>query len=154
MVVRPPRGARGFRGSDDHEPLPSTDPAAFRSACFEAGRGIGARVAALPLPGAPSFRAVTLTTRAASHTVLCHARLPVVAFTITPPVPGGTVCGFVDPPPWAGGFEAAGLRGLSARHLDTPMSGVDVGDLSRAELAQIRYWRPAVLGDLLFNWWD
>lgn len=154
MAVRPARGASGFRGPDEHEPFPSTDPALFRTACFEAARRIGARVTALPLPGAPSFYAVTLTTRAASHTVLCHVHLPVVAFTLTPPAPGRTVCGFVDPPDWAGGFEAAGLRGLSAECLDTPMSGVEVGDLSRAELAQIRYWRPEVLGDLLFNWWD
>lgn len=152
-VVRPARGASGFRGPDGHEPLGSTDRAAFRRACFETARGIGARVAEPPLAGVAAFHAITLTTRAASHTVLCHAHLPVVAFTVTPPAPGN-VWDFVDPPDWARGFEAAGFQVLTARRLGTPMSRVDVGDLSLAELVQVRYWLPEVLGDLLFNWWD
>ncbi|MHA5051329.1 hypothetical protein [Streptomyces sp. SD15] len=89
-----------------------------------------------------------------SHIVLCHAHLPVAAFIETPPMPGKPVSGFVDPPSWAGGFEAAGLRILPVEELSTPMTRVDLSELSTAELAQIRYWHPEVLSDLLFNWWD
>ncbi|MEU9286634.1 hypothetical protein AB0D57_18420 [Streptomyces sp. NPDC048275] len=101
-----------------------------------------------------TFHSVTIAQGPVSHIVLCHAHLPVAAFTETPPVPGKPVSGFVDPPPWAGGFEAAGLRILPVEELSTPMTRVDLSELSTAELAQIRHWHPQVLSDLLFNWWD
>jgi hypothetical protein len=64
------------------------------------------------------------------------------------------VSGFVDAPMWTGGLMGAGLHVVTAQELSTPVDQVDLGGLSKAELAQIRYWRPAVLSDLLFNWWD
>ncbi|MGW7261127.1 hypothetical protein [Streptomyces sp. NPDC054834] len=62
--------------------------------------------------------------------------------------------GFVSPPEWAGCFSDAGLRILHVPELSTPLTEVDLGELAEAELAQVRYWRPEVLGQLLFNWWD
>ncbi|PIB11412.1 hypothetical protein B1C81_04245 [Streptomyces sp. HG99] len=143
----------GGAASEPAEPLPQTDLASFRSACFEATRGIGARTEELAFAGASSFHAVTIAGRAGSHAVLCHDHLPLVAFTGTSPVPGRPVSGFVDPPAWAGGFDAVGLRALPTRDLNAPMASVDLSELANAELAQIRYWRPGVVGDLLFNWW-
>ncbi|MFC7259402.1 hypothetical protein [Streptomyces lutosisoli] len=147
------RGATGFWGGSD-EPLAPTDMASFRSACFEAARGIGARVDELAFAGVSSFHAVTVAGRGASLVVLCHDHLPVVAFTDTPPVPGRPVARFVDPPAWAGSFGTVGYRVLHARDLSAPMTEVDLSELAKAELAQVRYWRPEVVGDLLFNWWD
>lgn len=127
----------------------------FRGACFEAARETGAGVEVLGFPGISSFHAVTITGRGEAHTVLRHAALPLVAVTTTKPVPGRPVAGFVDPPAWAARFEAVGLRVLPVRELGTPIAEVDVHGLSAAECtADIRYWRPDVLSDLLFNWWD
>lgn len=36
----------------------------------------------------------------------------------------------------------------------TPMAVVDMSEWTEAELGGIRYRRPEVLSDLLFNWWD
>lgn len=109
-----------------------------------------------PVPAgvAAGFHSVTITEGAVPYIVLCHAHLPVVSFADTPLVPRRPVSGFVDPPLWTGAFETAGLRMLSADELSTPMTQVDLSELSAAELTQIRYWRPRVLSDLLFNWWD
>ncbi|MCT9076504.1 hypothetical protein [Streptomyces fulvoviolaceus] len=115
---------------------------------------MGARVEVPTLPGTSSFHAVTITGRGHSHVVLCHAHLPVVAFTDTLPVSGRPLSGFVDPPTWVAGFEAVGLRPLPVDELSTPMSRVDVSELTKVELDEIRYWRPDALSDLLFNWWD
>jgi len=40
------------------------------------------------------------------------------------------------------------------RDLSAPMAEVDLSELAKAELAQVRHWRPEVVSDLLFNWWD
>ena len=29
-----------------------------------------------------------------------------------------------------------------------------VGELSKAELEQIKYWKPNIMGDIIFNFWD
>jgi hypothetical protein len=127
----------------------------FRAACFEAARkGGGRRVDVLAVPGLSSFGAVTIAGRGESRTALCHAHLPLVAFTDTPPEAGRPPSGFVDPPAWAEAFGAAGLRALRADELATPMSRVDVAEPAEAELEQMRYWQPDTLSDLLFNWWD
>lgn len=126
----------------------------FREACFRAARDVGARVEVPDLPGVSSFYAVTIRGRSQAHTVLRQADLPLVAFTREPPVPGRPVAGFVDPPSWATPFEDIGLRALSVRELRTPVSEVDAGLLATADPDDVRYWRPDVLSDLLFNWWD
>ncbi|MEU1260031.1 hypothetical protein [Streptomyces chartreusis] len=80
--------------------------------------------------------------------------LPTIAFARAPPVPGQPLSGFVDPPSWIDKLEAADFRCLSVEDLRTPMAKVDVTEWAEAELTQIRYWRPAVLSELLFNRWD
>jgi hypothetical protein len=78
----------------------------------------------------------------------------VVAFTDTPPVPIGPVTGFLNPHLWTGGFEAENLRVLSAEELGTPLTEVDLSELSSEERYEIRGWRAEVVSDVLFNWWD
>lgn len=151
--MRLDRGATGFCGPGD-KPANETDLTTFRSACWEAARRLGGRVGELPSAGAASFHSVTITSRAEEYFVLCHAHLPVVAFTELPPVPGQPPSHFVNPLPWADTFEAVGFRCLQAEDLSLPMSKVDTAELAEAELTQIRYWRPQALSDLLFNRWD
>ncbi|MFE1314809.1 hypothetical protein [Streptomyces sp. NPDC058755] len=151
--MRLERGATGFWGHGD-ERVSVTDVTLFRSVCWEAARRIGGRVSELAFAGASSFHALTITSRAEEYVVLCHAHLPVIAFANVHPVPGQPLSGFVDPPPWVDDLGVAGFRCLSVEDLRTPMAKVDVTELAEAELTQIRYWHPAVLSDLLFNWWD
>ncbi|MFJ9871081.1 hypothetical protein [Streptomyces sp. NPDC101165] len=151
--MRLERGATGFWGHAD-EPVSETDVTLFRSVCWEAARRIGGHVGELAFARASSFHAFTVTSRAEEYAALCHAYLPVSAFAGAPPVPGQPLSGFVDPPPWVDDLGVSGFRCLPVEDLRTPMAKVDVTELAEAELTQIRYWCPAVLSDLLFNWWD
>ncbi|MFI8102590.1 hypothetical protein [Streptomyces sp. NPDC086023] len=151
--MRVPRGATGFRGHGD-EPLATTDRAAFLRTCHGIARRTGARVTSVDTDPVAVFEAVALTRHAETHVVLRHEHLPLLAFTASPPVPGPPVTGYVEPPPWAADFEPLGLRSLTVDELATPLSRVDLGALADAELAQVRHWRPGVLGELLFNSWD
>ncbi|MFJ7155126.1 hypothetical protein ACIQUQ_09300 [Streptomyces sp. NPDC101118] len=156
--MRLPRGATGFRGHGD-EPLAATDRAAFLRTCHEIARRTGARVTAVATDPMAVFEAVALTRHAETHVVLRHHHLPLLAFTAAPPAPGPPVpappvTGFVEPPSWASDFAPLGLRSLTVDELATPLGRVDLGALSDAEAAQIRYWRPGVLSELLFNSWD
>lgn len=147
------RGATGFRVSGE-DALPLTDVALLRQLCFEAARSVAGRVGMWREAGTSTFHSTTITSRRVSCSVLFHAHLPVVAFTAAPPLPGQLIGAFMDSPHWAGIFEAGGLQLLGPRALGLKMADVDLGVLSQAELAQISYWRPESLGDLLFNWWD
>ncbi|MFJ5228414.1 hypothetical protein ACIQBJ_00825 [Kitasatospora sp. NPDC088391] len=128
--------------------------ALFRRACAEAARGSRARLGELVPAGTSTFHWFPIAAEREAQAGLCHAHLPLVAFTRVAPQPGQPLSGFVDAPMWTGGFASVGLRVLTVKELSTPMEQVDLRGLSRVELAQIRHWRPEVLGDLLFNWWD
>lgn len=38
--------------------------------------------------------------------------------------------------------------------LSSPISKSDLEKLDRAEIDQIKYWKPSTIGELAFNWWD
>lgn len=137
------------------DPLRETAPRRFRTACFEAARRTGAHVDSLVLPGVVrSFEAASITSPTGSVVALHHTDRPIVAFTGTLPVPGRPVSDFVDPPTYAYVFEACGFEVLTPAALNTPLGELDLTDPIPAEPADLSYWRPDVLGDVLFNWWD
>ena len=127
----------------------------FRTACFEAARRTGARVDSLDLPGVVrSFEAASITSPTGSVVALHHTDRPIVAFTGTPPVAGRPVSDFMDSPPYADVFKAYGFQVLTPAVLNTPVAALDLTELTPIEPTDLRYWRPDVLGDVLFNWWD
>ena len=38
--------------------------------------------------------------------------------------------------------------------LSKPITKTDLEKLDRAEIEQVKYWKPATIGELAFNWWD
>jgi hypothetical protein len=104
--------------------------------------------------GASSFHSVVIASRPATCSVLFHAHVPIVAFAGALPLPGELIRDFMECPYGAETFEAGGLQLLGPYELGLPMAEADLACLSPAELAQVSYWRPEVLSDLLFNWWD
>jgi hypothetical protein len=46
------------------------------------------------------------------------------------------------------------FRLLSALQLSGPVTEHDLVNLSPTEQAQIRYWQPERVGDVIFNYWD
>ncbi|PSJ27805.1 hypothetical protein B7P34_15785 [Streptosporangium nondiastaticum] len=153
-LIRLTRGATGFRGP--HEaPLPRTEAALFRAACFTAAMEARGRAGEVVPGEVQTFRRATLSDGYGRvFTALGHVHLPLVAFTTDAVREGEPVPGFADPPLWAQVFETAGLRVMGVKELMTPLEECDVSELSPAELTEIRYWKPACLGDVLFNWWD
>ncbi|MFF7048279.1 hypothetical protein ACFY94_07955 [Streptomyces griseorubiginosus] len=105
-------------------------------------------------PGPARFEAASITSPTGSVIALHHTDRPIVAFTGTPPVAGRPVSDFVDPPAYADVFEAYGFQVLTPDALNTPSGELDLTDLAPIGPSDLRYWRPDVLGDVLFNWWD
>ncbi|QYN19186.1 hypothetical protein [Amycolatopsis sp. DSM 110486] len=147
------RGATGFWDAGG-KPLPSTDLTRFRAVCFAAARTAGGHVGVVTRLAMATFHAVTITGRGWSRTVLCHAHLAVVAFPSAPPQGWESPRTFDEPPDWAGQFALAGFRVLGQVELATPVEALDLSSLAGAERTQARHWRPATLGELLFNCWD
>lgn len=128
---------------------------AFRTACHAAARSTRGRVGDVTSAGVtPNFHTARITTPYGVCTVLCHAVLPVVAFTAYPPRAGAPVTDFLSPPAWADVFGAVGFQVLDAEELTMPLASVHTGELAEAELEQVRHWRPGTVGELMFNWWD
>lgn len=46
------------------------------------------------------------------------------------------------------------FRLLSTLELNRPLIGSDLADLADPERAQVRYWQPERVGDVIFNYWD
>lgn len=151
-VMRPPRGATGFR---DHgtEPLPLTDARVFASVCYEAARLVRGRVLEITSPGVtPSFHTAVMRCGELSVAVLGHMHLPFIA---TAQVPTGRVA-FTDN---CDDLEEVlrpsdAFRLLTGSELETPIGLIDTSDLDRAERSEIAFWKPETLGELLFNYWD
>ncbi|MFE4634840.1 hypothetical protein ACFRJ1_15895 [Streptomyces sp. NPDC056773] len=61
---------------------------------------------------------------------------------------------FTPPPTWATAFETGGFRLLEADELNMSLAAADTSELAAEELAQVGYWRPSTVGELMFNWWD
>jgi hypothetical protein len=38
--------------------------------------------------------------------------------------------------------------------LSRPIVKTDLDQLDRAEIEQVKYWKPQTIGELAFNWWD
>ena len=38
--------------------------------------------------------------------------------------------------------------------LSKPITNTDLDKLNRAEIEQVKYWKPSTVGELAFNWWD
>jgi hypothetical protein len=147
-------GATGFNPSTGGN-QPRVGLSDFLSACHQVARQTdSAVVGTAPAGVTPSFHTVVFSYDGARVAVLCHVRLPVVALA-EPLSPGKTALSFVDRENLAEAFtDVAAFSVMTVQELHTPAAVVDLSELSRAERDQINYWKPATLGDLLFNFWD
>ena len=135
--VQLPRGATGFSSSSF-----SVDVRTFNTL----GYSVGPVVSFQPAGVTPNVHLLTLR----DVGVVCHQLLPLIAFVAVPLVDYSLT--FVSRPdlaPFFPGFEA-----LTADALATPASRADLSLLALPERRQIRYWRPATVGEILFNYWD
>jgi hypothetical protein len=143
--VQLPRGATGFWSASATPPAP-VDVRTFKSL----GHSVGRVVSFQPAGVTPNFHLLTLRLPAGDLGVICHELLPLIAFVTVPLVDcSPTFVSRPDLAPFFPGFEA-----LTADALATPASRADLSLLAVAEHRQILYWRPATVGETLFNYWD
>jgi hypothetical protein len=145
-ILRP--GLSGFDGSPD----PRWTLQSFRAACHAAARTVGARLVRGedPGPARNHYRAL-LELAAGERWILLNAIHPLLAFAI----PRTDLrYDFVDEPALAAAFHgpcepvlAADLTAALDPRAAAPLLGP-------TEREQAEYWRPARLGDLIFNHWD
>jgi hypothetical protein len=154
MILR--RGITGFRHVDD-EPLPVTDSPAFHGHCHEIARRVEGKLVA----GGASLNGVErnfiyqmLAIPAGQVAVLLNAHYPVIAFAH--PLNAGEVSlHFMDSGALAEAFRFFGVyEVLGLAELEAPLHQEAFGELSAAELEQLKYWKPRRVGDLIFNFWD
>jgi hypothetical protein len=109
---------------------------------FPEGVAANFAVAVVELPGRPIA-------------VLLNSHFPVVGFA-NPPRKGDTgPLRFVDCDGIAVILRASGeYEVLSHSELERAVSRMDLEHLSAAEIKQAEYWRPARVGDVIFNFWD
>lgn len=148
--MRLPPGATGF-----HAPGARADVRAFTAVCHHAARAIGGTVTGVTPAGVtPSFHTVDIAAARHHVAVLRHVTVPFIAFARPRGGDDATVT-FVDHPGLAAVLDTlTDAQVLPADELQTPLSQADLTALDRVELDQIRYWTPATVGELMFNFWD
>ncbi|WP_326598158.1 hypothetical protein [Streptomyces sp. NBC_01803] len=85
--------------------------------------------------------------------VLCHRHVPWVAFAV-PTEAAASRPRYLSPPTWADHFSWAGFTVLAPEFLDAPASEADLSALRPVEHEQVSCWKPATIGDIVFNDWD
>jgi hypothetical protein len=121
----------------------------FKMIIYEVARQIGAKVVALHLPDVtPNFRVAELQSATKHFYVLC-SNTDTWAFSRFFE-PHTCRLEFEDVPEAADVLRSMfGKEPMSKSDLEAPFRGQP--DLSGDD---IKYWKPATRGDVLFNWWD
>ncbi|RAK29211.1 hypothetical protein B0I29_1182 [Actinoplanes lutulentus] len=134
--------------------LPEVPVRTFRDGCYAAARAAGGAVERVFESAYPrNFHSAAIVAPNDRIAILCNAVYPWIAFA-------GAGAGdleskaFVDPPAWAAAFAEIGFVVMSRQVLGSPLGSVDTAALGKAEWLQIDSWRPASVGEAVFNFWD
>lgn len=128
------------------------------TALHAAARVRGWRVGALHWNKYPmSFHWAALETEQGPVALLVHADRPVAA--MTPGEPQYMALTFIDDAAFARGLAESGapFALLAAADLGRGLTVDDdayVRALGKDFAANMTYWRPRTVGDVVFNWWD
>ncbi|WP_059010282.1 hypothetical protein [Streptomyces specialis] len=149
-----PAGVTGFREAGAPE-LPETDLRRFTGACHAAARAasLDVREVAEARPYTTYYTASLTSVRGDHIIVVCHRHVPWVAFA----APDDRVAlreRFLSPPQWADQFTWVGFTVLAPDFLQARASLADMSALTSSDRHQVRYWKPATIGDIVFNDWD
>jgi hypothetical protein len=139
--VQLPRGVTGFSAAAD------VDVRTFKTLGYSVGRVLEFRPAGVT----PNFHLLAMQVGYSDDVgVICNSAVPLIAFVSLPL--DGCLPTFVDRPDLAPSFH--GFDVLTTPALNTPLSNCDLSLLTDVEHHQIRYWRPATAGEVIFNYWD
>lgn len=148
-----PKGITGFDAPSEGVPVKH-----FTAACYAAALQMGAtvrQVLAANEQASTNFHEalVSLPHQTEPVRVLCNAHHGVVAFAWPATFEGDLNLRFMDCPELVEAFGSDFLT-LSARDACAAVSPGLVAQLEDTELKQLSYWKPARMGDIVFNYWD
>lgn len=150
-----PRGITGFKHRKD-PPLPvSIEKCQFRTDCYQVARQCNAAVSSIDEPsGVENFRTTEFAIGDEKFLSLLNIHFPYLAMAQVRH-DGDLTFNFIDVPALASGFRAIDrYQVLTADHLAQPITESMVGNLSKAELLEMKYWNPQTMGEVIFNYWD
>ena len=152
-------GITGIQGRKDPAPEPPlTNLKAFHSHCHHAARVTGARLQAIRDPyegGIPSNYAIARIQFSDTEVaVLINSTRPIIAFAKCP-AEWQITFEFIDCPKLAAAFLEVGEYSIAtSEELNRPVLRELCKNLAPAELKSVRSFRPARIGDVIFNYWD
>jgi len=153
-------GITGIQGRKNPAPEPPfTNLKAFHSDCHHAARMTGAKVQAIRDPyegGIPSNYAVARIQFSDTEVaVLVNSVRPIIAFAKCTEGQIRFEYEYIDFPKLAGMFLEVGEYIIpTSEELNHPLLREMCKNLAPAELKRVRYFRPARVGDVIFNYWD
>jgi hypothetical protein len=126
----------------------------FKAVVFSAARAIRATVVhAEPAGVTPNFHSAVLNAPDGETVVLCNSGFPIVAFAEAPVAMGSLR--FKDHAALRDAMESiGGYTVTNVAELDRPFTEDDGAALGSGDLAQLRYWKPSTVGEVVFNWFD
>ena len=144
-----PRGITGFGGINTNPPL-FLDEKAFRRMCHALARENGGTVTEVDTDTAVrNFYSAKLSRYDQSVFLLQNIHYPYAAFAQRD-TSGGFI--WISQPEWLQLPEGS-VRFLSPSELTRDWHDL-CGELAPEDLAQIRYWNPQTVGEIVFNTWD
>jgi hypothetical protein len=152
-------GITGQQGRKDPAPEPPlTNLKAFHSHCHHAARVTGAKVQAIrdPYEGGSSgnYAIARIQFSDTVVAVLVNEIRPIIAFAKCP-VEGQITFEYIDCPKLADAFlEVGDYTIATSEELNRPLLRETCKSLAPAEQKRVRYYRPARVGDVVFNYWD
>jgi hypothetical protein len=131
----------------------------FRAVCHAAARQTAGSLVEFRLAThtTPSFHQGVIAYRDETVAVVCDRSRPLLAIARPRLIEdvGGVDAGpltFLDVPELRRALETlTGHRVLTTAELDAPFEPADWPHLATGD---VRYWRPATVGEALFNYWD
>jgi hypothetical protein len=103
----------------------------------------------------PNFHTAKLESPGKSVDLLGHSTFPIFAFA-EPREEYSCELTFLDVPTIASLLTQLFPSVIIAtlEELSRPLAKTDLDQLDRAEIEQVKYWKPHTIGELAFNWWD
>ena len=155
-----PLGITGQQGRKDPVPEPPfTDLKAFRSHCHHAARVNGATVQTIrdPYEGGSLSNYAVARIQFSDNVVLVLVNQvrPIIAFAKSPSVEWQITFEYIDCPKLADAFLEVGEYTIAPGEvLNRPLLREMCENLAPREKQRVRYYRPARVGDVIFNYWD
>ena len=151
MIVR--TGITSFYGRNK---LPEFPFAEFKSMAYACAIPCGYSVTHLLERGmTPNFHTAKLEGPDESFDLLGHSTFPIIAFA-EPREEYSCELKFRDVVPIANLLNQMfpDVTVATLDELSRPIAMTDLNQLDRAEIEQVKYWKPHTIGELAYNWWD